>query len=247
MDSISNPHRPAAFFCISIIILGIVMIFLPGIIGMDGMDGGYALSFFGIFVGIVGIITVIFVFRLAAVFDNILKKENILVHWTYTPEEWRQYTEEEHQDDKTDKRRLFLLVAGIAVIVGIIMCLMFPEDIMLNIYIILGIIAMIGITAFLSQLSAYRWNQKRLGDVYISRDGAYLNHRLHIWKGLTTKLEAASYEEGEKSLGRLIFEYTSQNFLNRNHYSARIPVPHGQESAAQNIAEQIKAIHLKKE
>jgi NADH:ubiquinone oxidoreductase subunit 3 (subunit A) len=222
------------------------MIFLPGIIGMEGFNGGFALSFFGGFVVIVGIITVIVFARLASLFDSIMTKENILVHWTYSPDEWKQYTEEEHKEDKTDKRRLFLLVAVISVIVGIILCVIYPHDLLLNICIILGIIAVIGLTAYLSQRSVYRWNKKYLGEVYIAKDGAYLNRRLHIWKGLSTRLVRASYEVGKHSLPRIIFEYSSQNLATRNYYAARIPVPLGQEEIAQKIVEQIQASHQKK-
>lgn len=245
MEKIKNPYWHTAIACTSIIVLGIVMIFLPGIIGLEGFNGGFALSFLGGFVVIIGIITVIIVAHLARLFDNILKKENILVHWTYTPEDWKQYTEEEHKEDKTDKGRLFIVVAVIAVIVGIIMCFIFPDDILLNICIILGIIAVIGLTAFLSQLAAYRWNKKYLGEVYITLDGAYFNRRLHIWKGLTTKLDGATYEVGKQSLPRVTFLYSSQNMAVRNAYAARIPVPRGQEEAARNIVTQVRAAHLK--
>ncbi len=70
--------------------------------------------------------------------------------------------------------------------VGVILFAMYPHDALLDICIILGIIAIIGLTAFLSIQSPYRWNKKHLGEVYIAKDGAYLNRRLHIWRGLGT-------------------------------------------------------------
>ena len=194
--NISNPERRTAFVCSGLIILGIIMIFLPGIIGLEGFNGGFALSFFGGFVAIIGIICVFVFARLARLFDNIMQKENILAHWTYTQADWKQYTEEEHKEDARDKRNLFLLVAAISVVVGIIMLAMYPDDVVIILINILGIIAVIGLTAFLSILSPYRWNKKHLGDVYITKEGAYLNRRLHIWKGLGTKLEGRRHQIG---------------------------------------------------
>jgi hypothetical protein len=238
--NLSNPERRTAFACSGIIILGIVMIFLPGILGMDGFNGGFALAFLGGFVCIIGIICVFVFARLARLFDSIMKKENILVHWTYSQDDWKRYTEEEHKEDARNKRNLFLLVAAISVVVGIIMWAMHPDDAGVIIIIILGIIAVIGLTAFLSILSPYRWNKKHLGDVYITRDGAYLNRRLHVWKGLGTKLEGVTFEAGKQSLPRINIEYSSINTTMRNYYTARIPVPLGQEEVAQNIVEQIQ-------
>ena len=238
--NISNPERRTAFACSGIIILGIVMIFLPGIIGMDGFNGGFALSFLGGFVAIIGIICVVVFARMARLFDNIMKKENILVHWSYSQDDWKQYTEEEHREDARDKRNLFFLVAAISVVVGIIMWAMHPDDGVIVLIIILGIIAIVGLTAFLSILSPYRWNKKHLGDVYIAKDGAYLNRRLHIWKGLGTQLEGVTYEEGKQALARINIAYSSINTTMRNSYTARIPVPRGQEETAKNIVEQIQ-------
>ena len=217
------------------------MIFLPGIIGLEGFNGGFALSFFGGFVAIIGIICVFVFARLARLFGSIMKKENILVHWSYSQADWKQYTEEEHKEDSRDKRNLFLLVAAISVVVGIIMWAMHPDDGVIILIIILGIIAVIGLTAFLSILSPYRWNKKHLGNVYIAKDGAYLNRRLHIWKGLGTKLEGVTYEVGKQALLRINIAYLSVNTAMRNSYTVRIPVPQGQEEVAKNIVAQIQA------
>ena len=246
IDKINNPHRRIALACTGIVVLGIIMIFLPGIAGMDAFKGGLALSFFGGFVVIVGVIAVIMFARLARLFDSILKKENILAHWTYSPDEWKQYTEEEHKEDKADKRSLFLLVAAISIVVGSILWVIYPDDLLLDICTILGIIAVIGLAAYLSQLSAYRRNEKHLGEVYIAKDGAYLNRQLHIWKGLSTRLVDATYEGGSYSLPKVKIQYSSQNLATRNYHTARIPVPHGQEKIAQRIVAQIQASHLKK-
>jgi hypothetical protein len=79
---IDNLNHRISFACIGIILLGII--------GMDGFKGGYALSFFGGFVEIIGIISGIMFGRMARLQDQLLRKENILAHWTYSADEWRQ-------------------------------------------------------------------------------------------------------------------------------------------------------------
>ncbi len=113
INNISNPYRRTVIACTGIIVLGLFVIFLPGIFHLDMMQTGFGISFLGVFVVIVEIISVIVFARLSRLFNTILQKENILVHWTYSPKEWQQYTEEEHKEDKADKGRLFLLVAAI--------------------------------------------------------------------------------------------------------------------------------------
>jgi len=87
MNIIINPQRRTALACTSIIILGLFVVFLPAILHMDMMKNGFGFSFIGGFVVIIGIIIIIVFGRLAGLFDNIMKPENILAHWTYSPEQ----------------------------------------------------------------------------------------------------------------------------------------------------------------
>jgi hypothetical protein len=238
---IENPNRRIAAACSVIILVGIVMIFIPGASGMDGMQGGYALSFFGIFVAIVGLIAVIMFARMAVLQDRVLQPDNILAHWQYSSEEWRQYIEKEHGEDKKDKSNLFYLIAGISVVVGIVMWFIYPDSRLVTFLTILGIIVVIGITAFLSINSVYRWNKKHSGEIYIARDGAYFSGRFHIWKGLGTRLDSIRYEEAANQ-PRIVVKYSSPNFLTGNSYNVRIPVPPGQTEAVTKIVSQIKTL-----
>jgi hypothetical protein len=175
-----------------------------------------------------------------------LRKENILAHWTYSVEEWRNYAAEEHAADKKDKWRLFLLAVVISIIVSIVIWVIYPREVILTICIILGMIVYIGLTADFSKLAPYLWNKHTQGEAYVTKDGAFLDSRLLIWHGPGTRLMRATYEEGKQSLPELKIEYSSQNLTARNHYSARIPVPRGQEETARTIVARIQASNLKK-
>ena len=239
----NNSNRRIALACGLIIVVGILMIFLPGLTGMDGFNGGYALSLFGGFIAIVGIISVVVFWRLANLQDSVLNQKSILAHWNYSPEEWRQYIAKEHTEDKSDKRSLFLLVAGISMVIGIVLFFIYPDDRLVTFYTILGIIIVIGITAVLSTAAVFNWNKKHLGEIYIARDGAYFSGRLHIWKGFGFQLDGINYDD-TKTSPRIVVKYSSPNMLTGNHYVVRVPVPQGQEEAARKVVSEIQSIHL---
>jgi hypothetical protein len=245
MNIKNNPPRRSALVWGGILTAGIIIIFFPTIIGLDGMSGGYAISTGGVFVSILGLVGTIVYLRLAKSLDRITLPENILAYWTYSSEEWKSYTEFEHRVDASGKRNLFFLVAAISVVVGIIFYAMVQDDLLIIALIILGIIAMTGITAYLSTLAAYFHNKKYLGETYIALDGVYLNRQVHVWRGLGNRLEEISFDEDEGPGSRIIIEYSAPGTHNRNSYSVRIPVPPGKESTAKGLVKQIASANLK--
>jgi hypothetical protein len=246
MNVKNNPPRRTALIWMGILIVGIIVIFLPTIIGLDGFAGGYALSTGGLFVAIFGMVGMIVYLRLASKLDRITRDENVLAHWTYASEDWRQYTEREHKEDATGKRSLFFLVAGISVIVGVIFYAIVQDDLLLIAMIILGIIVIVGLAAYLSTLASYLHNKKYLGETFLALDGVYLNRQPHIWKGLGNKLEEIVYDDDKGISPRIIITYSSPGTYNNNSYTVRIPVPPGQEAVAQGIVKQIADSNLTK-
>ncbi len=246
-----NPSRRTALIWGAILIVGIFVMFLPPIIELDGFDGGFALSILGGFIAMVAIIAMVIYLKLANILDRITKKENVMAHWEYTPEEWKFYTEREHEEDATGRRNLFFMIAVIAVIVGLIFGIFVwieeRGNPLITVGIVLGIIAITGLTAWLSGLANYQNNKRNLGEVYIALDGAYLNRQVHVWKGIGNQLEEIAFEEDERNQPRIRIEYSSPGRGSRNFYTARVPVPPGQEDLAQRIVADITAAHLLKE
>ncbi len=245
MKSRNNPQRRNALIWTGIALVGVIIIFLPGIIGMDGFKGGFALSFGGGFVVMVGLIAAVIFFNLAKTLDHITQKENILAHWRYSPEEWKKYTELEHQEDAGGRKALFILIAIITVIVGIILWIIIRDNPLIIFLICLGIIAITGFTAWISAVTNHRNNKRNLGEVSIALDGVYLNRQLHVWKGIGNRLEEIAFENEYREQPRIRVKYSGPNRGGRSHYTARIPVPAGQEEVARRIVESISARHLK--
>lgn len=239
----NNPPRRTALIWVGIAVLGIIGIFIPSMIGMDGFNGGFAISFLTGFVAIIGIIAAIIYARLAGTLDHILRNENILAHWTYTPEEWSRYTEQEHKEEAAAKKGLFIMVAVISVIVGIGLWLVAHYDPVFLVLIILAIIVLTGLTAYLTTFFDYRRNRKHLGEAHITRDAVYLNRQLHIWEGLGACLEEVVYEGAHRPGPIIRIEYSTPGTNSRNYYTARVPVPHGEEEKAKQVVAEILAAH----
>ena len=188
MEIKKNPPRRTAFICLGIAFIGIIIIFIPRIIGMDGFDGGYALSIGGGLIFLAGIIATVIYFKLAASFDRMKLKENILAHWTYSPEEWKNYTEREHKEDAAAKRSLFFMIAIISVIVGIILFAFIRKDALIIALIVLGI-AIAGLAAFFSTLGNYLHNkniEKSISLNGVLHDGKCMSASATCWKKFLT-------------------------------------------------------------
>jgi hypothetical protein len=245
MNIKNNPPRRTSLIWVGILIAGILIIFFPTIIGLDGFAGGYAISSGGLFITIMGLVGTVIYLRLAKILDRITRPENILAHWTYTSEEWKRYAVQEHREESAGKWHLFLLVAAIAVIVGIILYAIIREDLVIIMLIILGIIAITGMAAYFSTLANYLHNKKHLGETFIALDGVFLNRQTHIWKGLGNRLEEIVYDDDTDNKPRIVIVYSASETYNRNTYTIRILVPSGQESLAQNIVKRIASAHLR--
>ena len=133
-------------------------------------------------------------------------------------------------------------------VISALVCGIFAAIVRDNYFIIflifLGIVAITGITALATGWSNYRNNKARLGEVYITLDGLYLNKQLHIWKGIGNSLEAIAFEEEYRAQPRIKVDYSSPARTGRNYYTARVPVPPGQEEVARKIVAQIASAHL---
>lgn len=227
-------------FAVSLVVagFGILIMFVPAILGIEGIEGGYAIVVLGIVVVISGIVAAVIYAWRAKKLDAMLRGGNLLVHWTYTPEEWERHTEKAHQEKKATNKILFFMISGFAIIIGAVFFIKDPESGKFVFLAMLGLIAIIGLVAFLTTMADYRRNRKNLGEAYIARDGVYLNRVLHTWKGLATHLDNVVYEREAQSL---VFSYVAVDRIGLHSYFVRVPVPQGQEAKAQEVLEQFQA------
>jgi hypothetical protein len=236
-----NPVKRTAVAWWVLCVLSLFGIFAPHLFGVDAMQWGFGISFLCLVFGITAIFVAVMYTKRGKLVEQMLRKENLLAHWTYTPAEWQYYAQKEHGQNKREKRNLFLLVAAISIVIGLILSVIHPDGRLVFLLTVVGIIGIAGGAALLSIWPRYRQNRKHLGEVYISQDGVYLNKELHVWRGFGAALEEVSYQDQYRAQPLLHIVYSMPNRYNRQQVTVRVPVPQGEQAAAKNVADQLQA------
>jgi hypothetical protein len=238
-----NPARRTSYIWLAVGLLGIFGIFAPFIFGMDGPDGGFAISFMSILVAVAGVTGFILYTVMARAVDRALDGEGLIAHWKYNPTEWAEYTEKENTENSGAKKGLFIVLLVISALVGVGFFLYDMENGWVVLVVLAAVDAFIGGIVYLSVRADYRNNRNNLGEAYLTLDSVYLNHRIHLWKGIGTRLEAAELESEYRHQPRLKFVYSAMARHGRDHFTVRIPVPAGEEETAKRVLSQIRAAH----
>ncbi|MDO8637615.1 MAG: hypothetical protein Q7R34_15510 [Dehalococcoidia bacterium] len=202
-------------------------------------DAAYAMAFGSFIMFITAIIVAVIYGSRARKLDQILSGEGLIAHWTYTPDEWLHYAEKEYQTEKSVKRILFFIIAGFALVIGIVFLIVDPESGIWVLVVMLALIAIIGFVAWFTAWHDHRQNIKHLGEAYISKDGIYLNKQLHLWNQLAAYLGSVEYIEETPPL--LVFSYFAPTRTGLEQRDVRVPVPHGQEARAREVLEKFQA------
>jgi hypothetical protein len=235
----TNPASRTMVAWIIVTCLAVLAIFAPSFLGIDGFGGGFAISVIAFLVAITGIIVVFIYAGRAKNLGRILRGEGVIAHWTYSPEEWKAYAEKEYSLEKGEKKSLFILVAAIALVMGIGFFVFNPES---GGWVLLSMVALVGVIAFTAWFSAWcrhRENTRYHGEAYITGQSVYLNRQLHTWSGPGEKfgsMEIANID------GRniLVIGYTVWTRNGRTPVTVRVPVPAGKEKEAEAIAAGMK-------
>ncbi|MFZ2455723.1 MAG: hypothetical protein WAX07_04540 [Candidatus Altiarchaeia archaeon] len=234
MAAPKNPETRNVLIGIGITLFGISLFFLPIATGMDGMNGGFALMFLAIALVIpAGIITTILYGIRALTLQRILSGKDLIVHWTYTPGEWKKYAGEEHVRETSAKMALFYVLVFFSVLIGggLFFVADDKEAAVIVLFGLFGLIIFIRLLIYFSIKKTRDDNIKYLGEAYIGRKGVCLNKSFHSWNFLS-QLESARIDVNQKILE---IEYSSLSRQGKDYSSVRIPIPSGKEDDAKKV------------
>ena len=232
----ANPQKKVAIWALVAALIGLFLMLGPvGFGWMDGFGGGFALAAFGLLIMIAGLTTAVLFFRLAKRYDRILSDKNPLARWTYSDAEWRAFTEADYKIDRKNRWILAGIISAFAIFFGILFAIIDPEAGIYVLFVMLGLIVLVSITAFLTSQQNYRRNVRHKGETLIASDGLILNGQLHAWNVVGSKLERVDYMEGTPSM--IEFEYSAVSRNGRDSYTVRVPIPAGQEKSARDIVQ----------
>ena len=232
----SNPQKKVAIWALVAAFIGLFLMFGPvGFGWMDGFGGGFALAAFGLLIMIAGITTAVLFFRLAKSYDRILSNKNLLARWTYSDAEWREFTEADYKIDRKNRWILVGIISAFAIFFGVLFAIMDPEAGIYVLFVMLGLIVLVSITAFLTSQQNYRRNVRHKGETLIASDGLIFNGQLHAWNVIGSRLERVDYMEERPPM--IEFEYSAVSRSGRDSYTVRVPIPAGQEKSARDIVQ----------
>lgn len=230
-----NKQTTYAFIWLFITLGSLLCAILPFVADIDIMNGGGAMILLGFVMFLTGAIVTPFFFKRANKFNNIVSGKNILAYWTYEPEEWGEYALTEFKKRKKEKWGLFWLISIIGFVVNTIMCFAIPDGIIIFILIQLGLMIILGFTAFLSYRVPYQKNIKHIGKAIIAPYGVYLNGSFHSWQGMSARFERVEFTDNNTVL---CFTYSALvRYAQREDYMVNVPIPKNEFSAAVRVVE----------
>ncbi len=242
-EKIPNPVKRTAIIWWIICGICLVLILSPALFELAAVEAGewiFALMFFAIVFGITSFIVAIMYTKRASLTGQMLQRNNLLAYWTYSPEQWNSYTVTEHEENKREKRNMFILISVISIVICAILAITIQDGWYIFLFVALGIIVLMALAAWLSVRSRYRQNRKYHGDTYICADGIYFNRELHVWRGFGAILEDVTYRQNPSEMLVLI-TYSVINRYNRQYVTIRVPVPRGRENEALNLVQVLQS------
>jgi len=220
-------------------VLSFIGIFVPYFTPWAESDNCYAISAGFIFIFILGIVS-FFVYRSMGKKESVVKSgEKLIAHWLYTDQEWKDFTETENKINKSEKKTLFFIITGFAILFSVIFVIADPESGIFVAYVMMGLVVIIAITALLSTKLAHLKNLKNKGEAYISLDGVIINGTFHSWNLFGNRFEGVTYSD--QSIPKYLeFTYSIITRYGRQNQTVRLPVPHKEEKNIRSIIETLE-------
>jgi len=238
IQEFNNPEKKSAWVSLGVGLTGMVLVFMPSLLGIDGMGGGYALSFLAGFIAITALVAMLMFFKRAGELEKMVLGDDCLVHWRYLPGEWQDYSAAEYQRQVLYNRSQWITVAIIALAIGLFFWIFAPDGGGAVLVAMLGLVVLLGIVAFFAPRAIKSRNDRRVGEVWINRRGIYMNGLYASWRTPGTRLDSVKLRlEGKPYLEFDLYTRARNAPLNE---LLRVPVPGGQEAAAQSVVDALE-------
>lgn len=164
--------------------------------------------------------------------------QGVLVHWTYTADEWQHYATRE----RARARKLFIIIASVLAAVLLIPFTQLalsqrggfdravPEAMLV---VLVPVAVVVAVVWLVTVMPARRLAREAPGEAYISADGALVHDRYYPWTYMMQSLRSVRLEEGDPSV--VEFTWTSPGYRSSQTHSVRVPVPRGREEEAREL------------
>ncbi|MCX8126820.1 MAG: hypothetical protein N3E40_06780, partial [Dehalococcoidia bacterium] len=127
---VPNPVRRTAvlwWVLAPVVSSGVFVPFVLDAFGIATGDWVFALMFFCFVFGITAIVVAFIYTRRARLLDRMLGRDGLLAHWSFTPEEWSKYAEEEYRRDRREKKNLVIMTVAVSAVVWVVLSIVHPD------------------------------------------------------------------------------------------------------------------------
>jgi hypothetical protein len=241
-DLMPNPEKNYTAIATGIVLVAMALIFLPGWIGMDGMDGGYALSFIAVWLAISAVLVAWYFWGRAAQIDRMLAGQGLLAHWTYTSAEWQTYADAEQQQQIEENRALWLLIAGMCVLMGVVFWLIDRQAGLFVLLFMLALTLLLAVVAFgLPRLRRQRQAGKT-GEAWLAPTAVFFDDVFYPLKSKLMWLKDVEWKEASGNTPACL-HFRVAYFMRTGVQTKilRVPVPDGCRDEGLALLEQYKS------
>jgi len=229
----TNPQKRAVMWFV-LAAVGLLMFVLPIMLGIEEYHGGFVLGFLGFVLLVTAIIAGIACWLREKRLDRLVSGDGLIVHWKYSSGEWREYAEIMYRRKKRERWRIIYLLAGILLSVCIAFAIFRPDSLLVMLIVLFPLLLLSALVTVIVFVLDYRRARDRTGEVFIGKDGIYLDGEYYSWKMAGGRLEGVTCVTGEGTY--LEFRYSGRSGYAGGNYVVRVPVPLGQEDSAKRIA-----------
>jgi hypothetical protein len=206
---------------------------------MDMMRVGYALVVGCIFLAMVSAVTWLVFRRRARILNRFLAGRDVLARWEIPAQLWAKHVATDLAQEKQDRRMLFLITTGWAVVIG-------AGFVLYDFEAGRWVAAVLGMMLFVLVPFAF-WLPKRRAArllqrpacVVIGREGVYAGGELHDWRlAGSTFGQAEIDDQSDPKQLRIHYSYIGGRGV-PIACTVRLPIPQGKEAEALHVAQEL--------
>ncbi len=237
-----NRETAIARAALAALILFVCLAFVPSQAGMDMMRVGFALVAGCVFFSIASAVTWLVFRRRAKMVDRFLAGRDILARWEIPAPLWSKHVAADLEEEKSDKKALFLISAAWVVVIGGAFLLYDPDaGRWVAGVLALTLLILVPFAFWLPRLRAAKL-LRRPTPVVIGRDGAFVGGELHDWRLAGSFFDHAEIDDKtEPRQLHLHYAYIGGRGVPVPSI-VRLPIPPDKEAEARHVVEELTTL-----
>lgn len=207
MNDIQNPLKLNIIFSVVVAVLGVLVVFVPGMVADIGRYQFYC-NYFGIIMFIFGAGFAIYYFKNYKNFNQFIQNDEKKIRWDYDDALYQGFMGELNSiQAKADKKKYYMLL-GVIVVLSVVLYIMLPQESKMM-GISFGVFFLILATAFVLVLP-YSFRIRSGSKPYcsiVTEDQALIMGRYHHWTNAKAKVK--EHDNGQRVYRVLAINYES--------------------------------------